>query len=122
MDELDIPEPSPSSSYAPLTVGVIVVCSVFPALAAVSVLVRFWCRKAYNIPLKADDWVIIPALVLTLATCGCGLWGRCPVGRTGGTNCSRSGIGAVEGRVGSHDADLTEDQVVTWLKVASIML
>ena len=49
--------------YAPLTTGIIVVCTTFPILSTLSIIARFWIRNAYNIPIQADDWILIPALV-----------------------------------------------------------
>lgn len=47
----------------PLGVAVIVICTVFPFLAAVAVGLRFYARRVNAIRLKADDWIILPALV-----------------------------------------------------------
>ena len=47
----------------PLGVAVIVICTVFPFLATVSVGLRFYARRVNAIRLKADDWIILPALV-----------------------------------------------------------
>lgn len=94
------PNPAgPPPGFAPLTIATIVVCSVFPALATLAVATRFWVRIAFKIHLKADDWVMLPALALTIATCACGLWG------------------AVAGHVGAHDWDETQSRAVVMLKV-----
>ena len=41
-----------------------VACAIlFPTLATLSVIGRFWSRHKQNASLQADDWIIIPALV-----------------------------------------------------------
>ena len=50
---------------APLGVAVIVICTLFPFLATVAVCLRFYTRRINAIRLKADDWIILPALVFT---------------------------------------------------------
>lgn len=41
----------------------LVLCIVFPILAVLSVLARFYARQVKKTPYAADDWVILPALV-----------------------------------------------------------
>ena len=42
----------------------LVLCIVFPVLAILAVTGRFWARHLKNLPLKADDWTILIALVI----------------------------------------------------------
>lgn len=51
----------------PLGVAVIVICTVFPFLAAVAVGLRFYARRINAIRLKGDDWIILPALVCAIS-------------------------------------------------------
>ncbi|KAA6413726.1 MAG: hypothetical protein FRX48_02087 [Lasallia pustulata] len=82
----------------PLGVAVIVICTVFPFLATVSVGLRFYARRVNAIRLKADDWIILPALFFTISTCVCGI------------------IAAVGGHVGGHDDMTLLSQEIVWAK------
>ena len=46
-----------------LQVAMIATSTVLPALAALAVGARFQARRIKNLPLKADDWIILLALV-----------------------------------------------------------
>ena len=43
--------------------SIVAVCTIFPVLASVTVVLRFSTRRWYRIPVKADDWLMVPALV-----------------------------------------------------------
>ena len=117
-------------AYSSLTIAILVTCDLFTFLAILSVVVRFWTRNTGRIPLKADDWVIIPVLVCslsflaktsvgklttqlsTLATCACGTWGMF------GPAMWRSIVtpyeGALGGNLGGYDFSETDEQFVAW--------
>lgn len=44
--------------------------AVLLGIATVAVVLRLWCRRYTSSPLKADDSVIVAALILTYATGG----------------------------------------------------
>ena len=46
-----------------LSTSIIVVCSIAPVISTLAVLLRFYSRRLQCAPLKADDWLILPALV-----------------------------------------------------------
>ncbi|KAF2792104.1 hypothetical protein K505DRAFT_388011 [Melanomma pulvis-pyrius CBS 109.77] len=46
----------------PVALGII-----FPLLAGVAVLARFWSRRRKNMKWRMDDWILIPALLLCIA-------------------------------------------------------
>lgn len=52
------------------TPGNDVAVAVLLGIATVAVILRLWCRRYTSIPLKADDTVIVAALILTYATGG----------------------------------------------------
>lgn len=47
-----------------------VAVAVLLGIATVAVVLRLWCRRYTSTPLKADDSVIVAALILTYATGG----------------------------------------------------
>ena len=47
----------------PPVAGVIVASTLFPLLAAVTVVLRFCTRHWYRIPVKADDWLMLAGMV-----------------------------------------------------------
>lgn len=47
--------------------GVITIGVVFPALGLIAVFCRFFARIRYKSGLRIDDWLCLPALVLTIA-------------------------------------------------------
>lgn len=89
---------SPPAEYSSLTIWVIVLCAVFPFLATLSIIARFWTRITHKVPLRADDWSILPALVFTIATCCTGIWA------------------AIDGEVGRQNAETTLPQLISWAK------
>jgi nitrate reductase gamma subunit len=52
------------------TAGNDVAVAVLLGIATVAVVLRLWCRRYTSTPLKADDSVIVAALLLTYATGG----------------------------------------------------
>ena len=60
MGSTSVSEPS---GFASLTVSLVVVCVLFPILATLAVALRFYTRRKFSIPVKADDRIILPALV-----------------------------------------------------------
>lgn len=46
--------------------GLLAVCSTFTALSTIFVGLRFYARRLQKLPLLADDWVTILALVSLL--------------------------------------------------------
>ena len=46
--------------------SIIAVGAVMPALGIVAVALRFYCRRRNRNPLQIDDWILIPALLLTI--------------------------------------------------------
>ncbi|MCJ1400424.1 hypothetical protein MMC11_003629 [Xylographa trunciseda] len=68
---MDSSSASESSGFAALTVSLIVVCVLFPMFATLAVGLRFFTRRKFSISVKADDWIILPALVdIYRAVCG----------------------------------------------------
>ncbi|MCJ1437355.1 hypothetical protein MMC27_006742 [Xylographa pallens] len=96
MDSLSASEPS---GFATLTVSLIVVCVLFPMLATVAVVLRFFTRRKFSISVKADDWIILPALLISI------------------TLCVLCIIGAVCGGVGGPSVALTPDEATTLAKI-----
>ena len=43
--------------------GLIAVCGTFTGLSIISVGLRFHARRVQKLPLKADDWIVLPAVV-----------------------------------------------------------
>ena len=43
--------------------GLLAVCGTLTGLSITSVGLRFYARKLQKLPLMADDWVVIPAVV-----------------------------------------------------------
>jgi hypothetical protein len=41
----------------------LILCIIFPILAILSVIARFWARSIQKAKLAADDWMIFPALM-----------------------------------------------------------
>lgn len=41
----------------------IAIATIFPTLSIIAVVGRFWARRRRKIPYKADDWMVIAALV-----------------------------------------------------------
>ena len=48
----------------------IVVNIVLPIIAALAVAARFQARRIKKLPIKADDWVIVMAMVCYMTTSG----------------------------------------------------
>ncbi|TVY47473.1 hypothetical protein LOCC1_G002206 [Lachnellula occidentalis] len=46
--------------------SVIAVGAVMPSLAIIAVALRFYSRRVIHNPLQTDDWILIPALLLTI--------------------------------------------------------
>lgn len=46
--------------------SVIAVGAVMPSLGIVAVALRFYCHRQNHTPLRIDDWILIPALLLTI--------------------------------------------------------
>lgn len=44
--------------------GVKAVSAVFAVLTAIAVALRFWARRRQKAPLLADDWLMVPTLVI----------------------------------------------------------
>lgn len=55
--------------------GTLVVSISMPVLAVIVVALRFYSRVAHNTPASWDDWLIVPATVLTVALGGIMVWG-----------------------------------------------
>lgn len=51
------------SSTSKEGIGLLAVCGTFTGLGIISVGLRFYGRRLQKVPLKADDWIMIPALV-----------------------------------------------------------
>ncbi|KAI1387194.1 plasma membrane protein Pth11-like protein [Hypoxylon trugodes] len=49
---------------------IIAAAAVLPLVGLIAVILKFWVRKKQKQPLKADDWLMIPAILLT---CGSGI-------------------------------------------------
>ncbi|KAI8959583.1 hypothetical protein F5Y11DRAFT_359093 [Daldinia sp. FL1419] len=67
------PVSAPSESDGDVTLAV---SGVIIALATMSVALRFYTRKFTRLGLKADDWLIMAAVVAALATAALLLWGN----------------------------------------------
>lgn len=72
---------SDNSEDATLAVSAVVI-----VLAVISVALRFYTRKVTQSGLGADDWLIMAAVVATLATAALLLWGRSNFGSVLPTN------------------------------------
>ncbi|MCJ1382798.1 hypothetical protein MMC17_005911 [Xylographa soralifera] len=96
MDSSSASEPS---GFASLTVSLIVVCVLFPMLATLAVGLRFFTRRKFSISVKADDWIILPALFVAIMLC---------------VACI---IGAVRGGVGGPSVALTPDEATILAKI-----
>ena len=46
---------------------IIAMATVLPVLDILAVALRFYTRRKQRLPLKADDWLLIPAVLLTVA-------------------------------------------------------
>ncbi|TGO38622.1 hypothetical protein BHYA_0071g00330 [Botrytis hyacinthi] len=55
--------------------GLTAVASSMLALSTVSIALRFHSRRVQKAPLKTDDWIMIPCLLLLGGTCGTALYG-----------------------------------------------
>ncbi|TGO67701.1 hypothetical protein BOTNAR_0037g00380 [Botryotinia narcissicola] len=55
--------------------GLTAVASSMLALSTVSIALRFYSRRVQKAPLKTDDWIMIPCLLLLGGTCGTALYG-----------------------------------------------
>jgi hypothetical protein len=51
--------------------GLLAVCGTFTGLCTISVGLRFYGRRLQKQPLRADDWIMIPALVSLLVASYC---------------------------------------------------
>ncbi|TGO82651.1 hypothetical protein BPOR_0784g00030 [Botrytis porri] len=56
--------------------GLTAVASSMLALSTVSIALRFYSRRVQKAPLKTDDWIMIPCLLLLGGTCGTALYGE----------------------------------------------
>jgi len=60
---------APVSSSDSMAIRLLVICFVFPSLATVAVFGRFWARHIKNTHLKANDYLVLVALVCYIVHC-----------------------------------------------------
>ncbi|EPE28160.1 hypothetical protein GLAREA_04951 [Glarea lozoyensis ATCC 20868] len=60
-----------STSYE----GLMALSSCMLGLSTISVALRFWVRTKQKASYKADDWFMVPSLLLLIGAISCALWG-----------------------------------------------
>ncbi|MCJ1312975.1 hypothetical protein MMC25_006651 [Agyrium rufum] len=93
------PPPPPSDGLSGPSIATIVVSVVFPALSALVVGARIYARRMKAKELALDDWMILLALVVTIASCIPYI------------------VGATIGGIGTHMYYVTEEQALRFGKI-----